>query len=249
MDNSDYHSFRDKASKVLKNKVRFAPIEERKDTGELSCEAICSLSHGKWQTCWRGVDMLKDPLDLVIVQHLLWELKPQTVVELGAYKGGSALWTADMLKMFGCKSRVISVDIDLSLLDPEAKKSPDVEFIEGDIMQVEKLFPEEFLKTLVHPWFVVEDAHVNLKGVLEYFDPFTQPGDYICVEDTNPIVPAVVGQGLIKELGYVAFGPQKLNELKSFLIGRSQRYLVDQRYTDFFGYNATWNMNGFLKRV
>ena len=82
---------------------------------------------------------------------------------------------------------------------------------------------------------MVEDAHVNLKGVLEYFDRFTQPGDYICVEDTNPIVPGVVGQGLIKELGYVAFGPQKLNELKSFLIGRSQRYLVNQRYTDFFG--------------
>ncbi|XP_044183431.1 rhamnosyl O-methyltransferase-like [Acropora millepora] len=240
MDNSDYHSFRDKASKVLKNKVRFAPIEERKDTGELSCEAICSISQGKWQTCWRGVDMLKDPLDLVIVQHLLWELKPQTVVELGAYKGGSALWTADMLKMFGCKSRVISVDIDLSLLDPEAKKSPDVEFIEGDIMEIEKLLPEEFLETLVHPWFVVDDAHANVKGVLEYFDRFTQPGDYICVEDTNPIVPALMDQGLIRE---------KLNQLKSFLIGRSERYLVDQRYTDFFGYNATWNTNGFLKRV
>ena len=101
---------------------------------------------GKWQTCWREVDMWKDPLDLVIVQQLLWELKPRTVIEFGAYKGGSALWTADMLKMFGCKSRVISVDIDLSLLDPEAKKSLDMKVIEGDIMQVEKLFPEEFLK-------------------------------------------------------------------------------------------------------
>ena len=90
--------------------------------------------------------MLKDPLDLVIVQQLLWELKPRTVIEFGAYKGGSALWTADMLKMFGCKSRVISVDIDLSSLDPEPKKSTDVEFIEGGIMQVEKLFPEEFLE-------------------------------------------------------------------------------------------------------
>ena len=47
MDNSDYHSFGDKVSKELRNKVRFAPIEERKDTGELSSEAICSLSHGK----------------------------------------------------------------------------------------------------------------------------------------------------------------------------------------------------------
>lgn len=80
------------------------------------------------------------------MQQLLWELKPRTVVEFGAYKGGSALWTADMLKAFGCKSRVISIDINLSLLDAVARDSPDVEFIEGDLFLVEKCFPEDFLK-------------------------------------------------------------------------------------------------------
>ena len=97
-------------------------------------------------TFWRGVPILKDPLTLTASQHLLWELKPQTVIEFGAYKGGSALWTADMLKMFGCKSRVISIDINLSLLHPLARGSPDVEFIEGDLFQVEKCFPADFLK-------------------------------------------------------------------------------------------------------
>ena len=92
--------------------------------------------------------ILKDPFDLTIAQQLLWELKPRTVIELGAYKGGSALWTADMLKMFGCKSRVISVDIDLTLLDAEARKSPDVEFIEGDLCEVENIFPAHFLEVI-----------------------------------------------------------------------------------------------------
>ena len=89
---------------------------------------------------------MKDPLDLTIIQQLLWDIKPKTVIEFGAFKGGSALWTADMLKIFGCQSRVISIDIDLSLLDATAKESPDVEFIEGDLFQVEKCFPEELLK-------------------------------------------------------------------------------------------------------
>lgn len=97
-------------------------------------------------TLWRGVPIIKDPLSLTVNQQLLWELKPQTVLEFGAYRGGSALWAADMLKMFGCKSRVISIDIDLSLLDPLARESPNVEFIEGDLFNVEKCFPEEFLK-------------------------------------------------------------------------------------------------------
>ena len=58
-------------------------------------------------TLWRGVPIIKDPLSLTVNQQLLWELKPQTVIEFGAYKGGSALWRAEMLKMLGCRSHDI----------------------------------------------------------------------------------------------------------------------------------------------
>jgi len=89
---------------------------------------------------------MKDCFDLIIVQQLLWEVKPQTVIEIGAYKGGSALWAADMMKMFGLKSRVLSIDIDLSLLDPVARECADVTFIQGDCNEIEKSFPEELLE-------------------------------------------------------------------------------------------------------
>ena len=84
---------------------------------------------GKFQTFWRGVPIIKDPFAMTINQQLLWELKPRTVIDLGAYKGGSAL----------CM---------LSILHPEAKKSSDVEFIEGDLFQVKKAFPGDFLKVI-----------------------------------------------------------------------------------------------------
>ena len=90
--------------------------------------------------------MIKDCFDLIIVQQLLWEVKPQTVIEIGAYKGASAVWAADMIKMYGLKSRVLSLDIDLSLLDPVARECPDVTFIQGDSNEIEKSFPEELLK-------------------------------------------------------------------------------------------------------
>lgn len=248
-DPTDYCSLGEQISKELHDESRFVAMDERKDNGVLTAEIISSVCHGKYYTSWRGVPIMKDPFDLTIIQQLLWELKPLTVIELGAFRGGSALWTADMLKIFGLKSRVISIDKDLSLLDDKARKSLDVEFIEGDLFQVETCFPGDFLTSLRHPWFLIEDAHVNLTGVLKYFDSFTQPGDYICVEDTNPLGPLKAGQGLIKEIGYEFTGPAKLNQLREFLAGRSGRYLVDQRYTDMFGYNATWNMNGYLKRV
>lgn len=245
---TNYHTLEAEVIAELSTRDRFAPIEERQDTGVLALDVISTISHGKYQTFWRGVSLMKDPLDQTILQQLLWELKPRTVIEFGAYKGGSALWIADLLKLFGCQSRVVSIDIDLSLLDAEARKSSDVEFIQGDSFQVEKVLSSTFLENLHHPWLVMEDAHVNLVGVLEYLDKFIEPGDYICVEDSNPLAPGA-GQGLVKTRGYKAYGPSKMNELRKFLTGRSDRYLVDQKYTDFFGYNATWNMNGYLKRV
>ena len=80
----------------------------------------------------------------------------------------------------------------------------------------------------------MEAAHANLVGVLEYLDKFIEPGDYICVEDSNPLAPGA-GKGLVKKRGYKTIGPSKMNELRNFLTGRSDRYVVDQKYTDFVG--------------
>lgn len=91
------------------------------------------------------------------------------------------------------------------------------------------------LQGLSHPWFITEDAHVNVTGVLEHFDKFTEPGDYIRIEDTTPIKPSTAGQGLVKALEYTPQGHVKLDAVKLFMKDRSERYLVDQRYTDFFG--------------
>ena len=64
---------------------------------------------------------------------------------------------------------------------------------------------------------------------------FLVPGDYIIVEDTNPKINGKVGQGLFEELGYDEWGPAKLNTLKEFMKDHSDKYVVDQHYTDFFG--------------
>ena len=87
-----------------------------------------------------------------------------------------------------------------------------------------------------HPWFVTEDSHVNMLGVLEYFDNFTEPGDYICVEDTNPLFAPQGSQELSKQMAFEHVGVEKLKTLKTFMKNRSHRYVVDQRYTDFFGW-------------
>ena len=45
------------------------------------------------------------------------------------------------------------------------------------------------------------------------FHKFMQPGDYLCIEDTNPAGPKISGQGVVKELGYEEWGSAKPQEI------------------------------------
>lgn len=55
--------------------------------------------------------------------------------------------------------------------------------------------------------------------------------------------------GLDESLGYAPFGTEKLDELRTFMQTHSAAYRVDTYYTDMFGYNGTWNWDGFIKKI
>jgi cephalosporin hydroxylase len=76
---------------------------------------------------------------------------------------------------------------------------------------------------------------VNVLGVLDYIDQFTEPGDYVIVEDTNPLAPSQTGAGLFEDVQYEAYGRGKLELLNEFVKKHTTRYRVDKEYTDFFG--------------
>ena len=99
---------------------------------------------------WRGIELVKASQDLLILKHLLWDLKPATIFEIGAYAGGSALWFSDMMKIYGYKTHIYSLDIDLSLVRDLAKKDENITFIGGDVSKIEQAFPEHLLKVSNH---------------------------------------------------------------------------------------------------
>ena len=49
------------------------------------------------------------------------------------------------------------------------------------------------LQSMPHPWIVIEDAHINLINVLEYFHKYMIPGDYFIIDDTAPTCPVHSG--------------------------------------------------------
>ena len=52
----------------------------------------------------------KTPLDLWVFQEILYETKPDVLIETGTWRGGSAYYFASLFDMFD-KGRVLTVDI------------------------------------------------------------------------------------------------------------------------------------------
>ena len=47
---------------------------------------------------------------------------------------------------------------------------------------------------------------------------------------------------------FETIGPSAIIEMKKFLSQHANEYAVDSFYTDFFGYNGTWNMHGYIRK-
>jgi cephalosporin hydroxylase len=168
---------------------------------------------------WRGRPLFKTVYDFSVLPMLLHEVRPRTVLEVGSGTGASALWMADLCRASEIPTQIHSVDIRQVPTPPDSAT-----FHVGDAHRPESLFPPEILHSAPHPWVAIEDAHVNVAGVLRFLAPHLRAGDYLIVEDSRD-----------------------KQEVLAQVIG--DRYRVDSRYTDFFGRNATSAEDSIFKVI
>lgn len=65
-----------------------------------------------YEPTWLGRPIIQYPTDVVVIQELLWRVKPDVVIETGVAHGGSLILSASILELIG-KGRVIGIDIDI----------------------------------------------------------------------------------------------------------------------------------------
>ncbi len=87
-------------------------------------------------TFWLGIRADKCPLDLWIYQELLFEHRPDFVVETGTANGGSALFFASMFDIIGGNGRVVTIDVDEEFNRPENER---ITYVKGSSVAAETL--------------------------------------------------------------------------------------------------------------
>ncbi len=201
------------------NKVKFTPQ---------------SIYEGHHRIKYRGIETVKAPFDYVMYQMIIFEIKPDLIIEIGTMKGGSALYLADILDTIG-KGEVHTIDV-VENIDDLPKSHSRIKPFHNGWENYDLELASQFENVMV-----IEDSLHTYQctlGVLNKFKDIVSPGSYLIVED-----------GIIDELKldikYFEGGP--LRAIHEFL-EESNNYLIDRKWCDMFGYNATFNVNGYLKR-
>src|ERR1044072_1600324 len=61
---------------------------------------------------WMGRPIIQYPQDMIAMQEIIWELKPDLIIETGIAHGGSLIYYASLLELIG-KGTVLGIDIDI----------------------------------------------------------------------------------------------------------------------------------------
>lgn len=142
-----------------------------------------------WQTrlyqsmadTYRGIPLVKLPEDLRTYEHLIEETRPEVIIELGMFCGGSALWFADRLDCLSGGGRVITLELNKvsDFADPR------VDVIYGDLR--DHRIAEQVLNMVAgRRCMVVEDSehtYETTSEALSLYAPMVTKGCWLVVED------------------------------------------------------------------
>lgn len=249
---SDYLNIIQDAKHKLKllEKGRFVKISEREDKSDIPSTVWKQLTNNNYLQTWKGLILWKSVTEIGTYPMLLHELQPKTIIEIGTYTGGSAVWLADCLEIFNIEGTVYTVDIDLSMVEEKAKTDLRIQFLEGDGNNLGEVLPPEKLSQLPHPWLVLQDtAMVEVTGLLEYFhNNGLRSEDYVIIEDTNQWIWGASEEEW-KNQEELQKGRKKMANLRGWLMNHEEEYLVDTYYLDLYGYNGSKNWNSILKKI
>ena len=184
-------------------------------------------------TSYFGIKTLQSPNDFWVYQEIIYKTKPDVLIEIGNYCGGSTLALAHIFDAMG-HGRIIGLDIDQSKIHELVSDHPRITLIEGDAC--ESYDQVRSMISANERVLIIEDsAHTfeNTLNILRLFSEFVKPGDYFIVEDS------ICHNGLP-----IGPNPGPYKAIETF-IEEGADFDIDREQESFL---ITWNPKGYLKR-
>lgn len=139
---------------------------------------------------WMGRPIIQYPQDMIAMQELIWEIKPDLIIETGIAHGGSIIYYASLLELIG-KGEVLGIDIDIR--EHNKKKIEEhamykrIQMLEGSSVSedmVEKVRQYASGKEKILVCLDSNHTHEHVLSELNLYAPFVTAGSYLVVFDT-----------------------------------------------------------------
>jgi len=155
---------------------------------------------------WQGRPIIQYPQDMVAMQELIWQIKPDLVIETGIAHGGSLIFSASLLALLdmydaidagttldpkNSKRKVLGIDIDIRAHNRAAIEAHPmasrIQMIQGssiapEIIAQVKAAAQGYSRVLV--CLDSNHTHAHVLAELEAYAPLTSVGSYCVVFDT-----------------------------------------------------------------
>ncbi|MCP4275698.1 MAG: cephalosporin hydroxylase [Gammaproteobacteria bacterium] len=155
---------------------------------------------------WLGRPIIQYPQDMVAMQELIWETKPDLIIETGIAHGGSIILSASMLALLDMadaiasgdtidprvsKRKVLGIDIDIRSHNRAAIEAHPmasrIQMVQGssvapEVVKQVKRIASGYQRVLV--CFDSNHTHEHVLAELEAYAPLVSIGSYCIVFDT-----------------------------------------------------------------
>ncbi|QGG48897.1 cephalosporin hydroxylase family protein [Heliorestis convoluta] len=141
---------------------------------------------------WMGVPIIQLPNDIMAIQELIWEVKPDLIIETGIAHGGSIIHAASILELLGNTGEVLGIDIEIRehnlkriMSHPMSKR---IKMIEGSSVEEKTLNYVTKISSNKKNIMVFLDSchtHEHVKKELDIYSNFVSKGSYLVVFDTS----------------------------------------------------------------
>jgi cephalosporin hydroxylase len=155
---------------------------------------------------WLSRPIIQYPQDIVAIQEIIWEVKPDLIIETGIAHGGSLIFSASMLTLLDYydaakkgvnlnpaepKRTVIGIDIEIRAHNQEAIEAHPmfnrIQMIEGSSVApqvIEQIHAIAKENKCVLVFLDSMHTHDHVLAELEAYAPLVTPGSYCVVFDT-----------------------------------------------------------------
>lgn len=197
---------------------------------------------------WLGIPSIQFPSDLIVFQEVIYNYKPDVIIETGVAHGGSLIFYSSIMSLIKKKFKIYGIDIKIKKKNrikiskhPLANKIELIEKSSTD-KSLQNLFDKKIKNSKVLVFLDSNHSHEHVLNEIKLYSKYIKKNGYLVVMDTTT---EFVKKKFINKGRNFGKGNSPFTAVKEFL-KTNKSFVIDNYYEDKSFITSCFS--GFLRK-